>query len=437
MPIFHGDDRPDENATDFLRGIQRRVYSKVAAGGSMDAECLVLFPLCLKADSVADRWYSGLDAGDKGKWPDLERKFLERWKTAKAVERSEAEIEKDMTALTITEAELGEKVEYGGSKVWTHVAFASKMTRLVEERGLGKVSLFIGDARARLPDGLKDQVGTAHADWTAFCRAIREVDVTQLQDYVERRKRTERERLETERKLSRLDAAIRAAATQSPTASIRQGLANTSLSSTFGPQLPGPPLASRATGPRPVPDGDGNPFTASGGGAGGLRFTLRSQPPFAPRPNPVRSTITQDDIDAINTGINKYVHHPNTADGIQKYKRDFEEWLRDHPDGRVTRETPVPLRPGTSSVCCGECFRCGANDHRSPECPVKDDPTNPARLPAPEGNWRAICGRVLGTFNRGQAAPVHLVLDGYGERLSWEDREHQVSGSGKGEGPPA
>ncbi|KIJ58242.1 hypothetical protein HYDPIDRAFT_65270, partial [Hydnomerulius pinastri MD-312] len=63
---------------------------------------------------------------------------------------------------------------------------------------------------------------------------------------------------------------------------------------------------------------------------------------------------------------------PNTEEGRAAYQEQLIQWATKWGfDGRCTPQTPFPLRPGTSPVCAGECFRCGHTGHRQHECPAQ------------------------------------------------------------------
>lgn len=66
-------------------------------------------------------------------------------------------------------------------------------------------------------------------------------------------------------------------------------------------------------------------------------------------------------------------HHPDNAAGRAAYEEQLKQWFSANgQDGRVTEETPFPLRPGSAMICSGECFQCGAHGHIAAECPTPE-----------------------------------------------------------------
>ena len=47
---------------------------------------------------------------------------------------------------------------------------------------------------------------------------------------------------------------------------------------------------------------------------------------------------------------------------------------------KITDQTPYPLKPGTATICLGECFRCGTHGHSGIDCPIPE--VDGARLSA-------------------------------------------------------
>lgn len=163
-----------------------------------------------------------------------------------------------------------------------------------------------------------------------------------------------------------------------------------------------------------------------------------TQPTYSRQPS--NATITQqhtvvtEELKAnIRCLIAAFLHHPDTSMGNAAHLAQIAHWNGKWGENtRVTHEMGYPLKPGTATICSGECFACGMHGHNSRSCILP--PGDTAHLERKEAAWRAITSRVLGTFNRFSATPISLVMnDGYEIMSAWieevPEQQGKVDGS--------
>ena len=416
VDIFHGDGREGENPQNFLRAFRREMRALATTNDQDIAKAFVDY---LGASSTADIWFESLTTATQESWAALEAEFITRWPRVTQAKRTEQEIERELLSTLLTEKELGEKVKIGGVDVWSHIAWADKITILVNEADIASKTTHIWQVRDKMPDAIKDVVKSTHANWTAFLQAVRDVDLQHIRDAVVKRKKEDDTRRALENRIRILETVQ-----QSPTAGIRSQMSRTAISSQQTP-------AQYPTNLRRANEA----VFGQSGGQGNLFSPRVGQTPAArPTPNPQR-------IAALRARLNVLPHHQDTDGGRAAYRLQLAEWERRHGrDARVTEETPYPLRPGTAPVCAGECWICGMVGHRRDRCQIQ--PGNPACISQRENLWRRICGTMLGPINRENTTPVqHVAVDQYGYALStpWtvELEPTGVSEQGKEEGSSA
>ena len=391
VDIFHGDGREGENPQNFLRAFRREMRSLATTNDKDIAQAFIDY---LGAGSQADLWFEDLAQATQESWVQLETAFVARWPRITQAKRSEQEIERELLSTLLNEKELGEKVKIGGVDVWSHVAWADKVTILVNEANIASKTTHIWQVRDKLPDAIKDVVKSTHTDWTAFMQAVRDVDLQHIRDAVSKRKKEDDIRRALENRIRILETVQ-----QSPTAGIHAQMNRTSISMQTPVQYPAAPKRTNEA------------VFGQGGGQGNLFGPRAGQTPTA------HPTLTPQQIAALRGRLNILPHHPNTEGGRAAYHLQLAEWERKHGrDTKVTEETPYPLRPGTAPVCAGECWICGMVGHRRDRCQVQ--PGSPTCISQRENLWRRICGTMLGPINRENTTPVqHVAVDQYGHAL--------------------
>jgi len=155
VDIFHGDGREGENPQNFLRAFRREMRSLATTNDKDIAQAFIDY---LGAGSQADLWFEDLAQATQESWVQLETAFVARWPRITQAKRSEQEIERELLSTLLNEKELGEKVKIGGVDVWSHVAWADKVTILVNEANIASKTTHIWQVRDKLPDAIKDVV---------------------------------------------------------------------------------------------------------------------------------------------------------------------------------------------------------------------------------------------------------------------------------------
>jgi hypothetical protein len=391
---FHGD-REDENPEDFLRAFYRRMSEK------SDESKKAQFPYYLQADSAADDWYADLLEAEKKTWGDIEKAFGKRWPRKKQVKKTDDEYEDEIVGRKLKAEDLGKKEKIAGRDVYSHIAWADGIATSVKGAKWEKTTTHLRQVRKELPTILREKVGTGHADWEEFLKAVRDVDIEYIRDSIDIRTK---EQAAIDKRLRMLEAL-----SKSPTAPLRQQLSTVAISS----QSPAPHTATA-----------GDPFTNAGGGQGNLRFIMNPAPPRQPRQSTAPATPEQKaELRAL---LNALPHHPDTQAGRQAHQAQQAEWVRKYGYGtRVTEKTPYPLRPGTAPANSGECFTCGNAGHLGTRAGDNCVALGYRVLHPNEQQWRAICTRVLKEPRA--ATNIHyLAIDDYGTTLQ------EVQGNGEG-----
>jgi hypothetical protein len=396
---FHGD-KDDENPEDFLRAFFRRM------GTNTDDVKRQQFKYFLQADSAADEWFDGLAAADKKDWTSIETAFNKRWLRKKAVKKTTEEYEEEITGLKLKMEDLGKKETTAGREVYSHTAWADKMTTIVKGAMIETTTTYIGQVRKELPKVIREKIGAGHGDWTMFLQAVRDVDVDHIRDGVNLWKKEQEEQDEIKKHIQKLEKL-----TASPTAPLRHQMTSFSISNT----PPGTTQQQRQQAPS-APAAP-NPFVSTTGGRGNLFQT-------APQSSTTRPPATQADRTALLACLQKYPHHPDTEAGRRAHQVQQAEWVKTHGLSTfVTESTPYPLRPGTLPVGSGECFTCGFTGHMG----RRDGSTcgGTRALHPHEQTWRAICSRILRQTHN--VANIQFVtVDDYG--TTWEEVQGNEDG---------
>jgi hypothetical protein len=360
-----------------------------------DRDKVERFGLYLAPDSPAEEWY--VDTGNTIRvWADFETEFRSRFPGIQKVKKTGAELEREMLELVVKTEDLDKTELYGGVEVETYKVHAKKLFELAKRAKIDAGTANIVFVRDKLPEILKDKVGETHANWKAFCTAIETVDRTYIRDGVRKHREQEAKIESLSTQLNRVERTL--ARSTNPVSDLtvqlnRTTIGNTHAATTNLPQRQSPQQSNYnyQTGPR------------------------------------LTSVATEDEKAVVRANTTKYPHHPSTAEGRTAYFEQLRTWKTVHGENApITIHTPFPLRPGTVSVCSGECYTCGMQGHRGADCTA----VGIAKIPPQESRWRALCGRCLGRSRRDQTTAVNHVAE-VGE-FAWAGYGNE---QGNGEGP--
>ncbi|KAH7919476.1 hypothetical protein BV22DRAFT_1022939 [Leucogyrophana mollusca] len=396
--IFCGDGNDAVSPQDFLRYFIR---SMIAAACNSDASRAANFEYYLRTGSVADRWFQGLPASMKTLWPDLEAAFNRRWEPQVVVEKTQQELEEELSNYKLESKDLGKVIKVGGLDTHTHVAWAANVLRLAKDAGIAGGSNLIWIVRNNLPPVLKDLEAVKHATWADFAKAVTEAPIEKIREGVEKERVRAEEIALVKSRLQAIEKQQHA--TKQPVANyddLTAQMQRLNLNNNRTQPPPARTAPARNQGFEPA----ANPAAMQGGGRGNIRYLKQPQQPPARR-----NELTIEEKRAMIARTTILTHHDDTPAGRNAYTTQMQDWTTTHGDIRVNENTPYPLRPGTAIVCSSECFRCGGHGHQSRECRVPEE----SRLPQRESAWRAICYTMLGPMNRGQAEQVMVVFAEY------------------------
>ena len=151
---FHGD-KEDENPEDFLRLFYRRM------GTATEETKKQQFRNFLQAENATDEWFDKLSQQDKKDWKTIEDAFRTRWLRKKAAKKTTEEYEEEITGLQLKMEDLGIKEKTARREVYSHIAWADKMTTIVKGAKIETMTTYISHVRKELPKILREKVGVA------------------------------------------------------------------------------------------------------------------------------------------------------------------------------------------------------------------------------------------------------------------------------------
>ena len=115
-------------------------------------------------------------------WNAIMTSFSLRWLRKKAAKKTTEEYEEEITGLMLKMEDLGKKEKTAGREVYSHIAWADKMTTIMKGAKIENTTMYIGHIWKELPKLLREKVRAGHMDWTAFLQAMRDVNVDHIRD---------------------------------------------------------------------------------------------------------------------------------------------------------------------------------------------------------------------------------------------------------------
>jgi len=414
IPTFLGTGEDEVTSKDFMKVYRRATVNN--SNMNTDAAKIENFQNYLGSDSPAEEWY---EATGKAltKWPEFELAFFTKFPTMDKVKKTAVELERELAGLKLRVEDLGKKEKYGGQEVWSHIAFAANALNLAQKAKIdtGTSSLWV--VRDGLPEVIREKIPENQTSWTTFCAAIKAVDMGHIRDGVRKYNEKTAEGAKLKEEIVK-DLKHAQAVVASPTAAIRTQFRNTTISQ-----------------PAPVstnPTTNANAFGGSGGGRGNL-FAQNRPPQVARMPSQPRAPATEADKAALRARLAAYPMQLDTVEGRAAYLGQLSAWKLAFPSLRPSEHTGFPLKPGGALAGSGECYKCGKEGHRHPECSANQDQL----IPPLEGTFRAICGSILGFSNR-NAAQINFVDNAEEDEYTWVfGNTNSQQFQGNGEGPSA
>lgn len=168
---FSGRER-NENGQDFLRAFCRTVTE--------DKDRARLFVYYLRSGSVADDWWDELPAEKKTNWPTIKEEFTKRWPVIRAAQKTENECISELRAMVLSKDDLFKKEIWGGTEVYSHFVWASKMEELVRDAGLWDSRAYMGECLKNLPWAVRLVLGQVKG-WEDLLRGLRYLDINELE----------------------------------------------------------------------------------------------------------------------------------------------------------------------------------------------------------------------------------------------------------------
>ncbi|KAF8883354.1 hypothetical protein CPB84DRAFT_1623672, partial [Gymnopilus junonius] len=115
----------------------------------------------------------------------IEAAFCVQWLRKKAAKKTKEEYEEDIMMLRLKMEDIGKKEKITGCEVYSHIAWTDKMEVLIKGAKLDNMTTLISGVCKELPKLVKDKIGSGHANWTAFLKAIHDIDIDYIQEGTE------------------------------------------------------------------------------------------------------------------------------------------------------------------------------------------------------------------------------------------------------------
>jgi hypothetical protein len=87
------------------------------------------------------------------------------------------ELERELGAMRLKAEELGKIEKYKGEDVYTHMVFAEKILDIAKQAKIETTTSSLWNIRDELPEILRETIPKNQPSWTAFAKAIKDVDM--------------------------------------------------------------------------------------------------------------------------------------------------------------------------------------------------------------------------------------------------------------------
>lgn len=172
----------------------------------------------------------------KKDWHTIEAAFYKRWLKKKTAKKMTEEFEVKIMEPHLKMEDLGKKEKVTGRDIYTHIAWANKMSVLIKGAKLEATTTYIGLVRRELQKLLREKIGIGHTDWMVFLQAVQDVDIDHIKDGVEAwRKEQEMQELEEalKKRIQQLEKL-----TTSPTGPLEQQMTSFNIGNSLPPTRP-------------------------------------------------------------------------------------------------------------------------------------------------------------------------------------------------------
>jgi hypothetical protein len=299
---------------DFLRAFHRDVRTVTTGADKAKA-----FKNYLVTNSDVDVWFQALPVATHTDMDLINAAMEAQYPSEATVQPTQAEYATTLLKCKLTTEELGTKTKVADREIWSHHNWGNKMLRLAAKAGVSNTTTYIEQVCVDLLRFLRTKIGKVHADWPVFIKAVRDVDMVELELQMKEWKE-ENEKCERLEKMLEQQPALQV----SPTAGIRAQLNNARIGASAQAPARWPPAVPGA-----------NPFQGAGGGRQGNLFAAPQAPyqaqalramyqPPAPRapyqpqeraPAAMQQPLEGNDRRTLLDAIAKIAHHPDTEAG--------------------------------------------------------------------------------------------------------------------------
>ena len=406
VPTFAGSGSDEVQPSEFIK-----IFRRATRGSFTDEESWIDgLGDYLKTGSPAEKWFLKANTPKKV-WTAFKTAFEHEFPDVDRAEKTAQDLERELLAMRLQPDSLGKTERYANDDVWTHVAFAQRALDLARRAGIAASTSNIWQVRDALPEVIREKVPERQTNWTMFCDAIKNVDVSHIKEGARKHATEQQEKARIRSEMEALKSAVLATRVpETPTKGISSQLSRTTITQNVPTTTPTPQ----------------NPFIAEGGGRGNLFWGQQTVPRAPRQPNPAINP--EEEANIIRNTISQFP----MAETMQAWMDQVRQWRTKNGDGgRVTKYSGFPLRPGGAPPGSNECYRCGKTGHTRASCTAQPGDL----IPEKEAIFRSICGSILRNARQPTTQINHVGVTESDDDWLWKGSTsaHQ----GNGEGPSA